>query len=555
MKEEKEKRKMEQKAVVESTYYDLENKVTDANNLASKIYINQSVNDFLETKFGTTSGYYLESRKFFNGMVIGFNMRNTSVSFCTNNKTMISGGSFLDIETFENEEWMKNVRKEGVKSVLSFYFFDNNKVYYTPRRQITYIKKLNYFKNPSFEKYVKCDISYGAVVDDLANKNSSYPIYVCSGDTILYSNVGYSEHNMPFERLKGDEDIGYEITYELYGLPLRIIALEGDYPIIPILKDRFLLILFLVGVNIFLPIILVNLINDSISKRMQRLNEAFSGVDIDNLKYVIGDEDEDEIGNLMRNYNKMVGRSNELIKTVYKDKMERQEIDLARQNAELLALQSQINPHFLFNTLESIRMHSVLKKEKETADMIAKLSVLVRKNVEWKNDFSLVSDEMKFIDSYLKLQKYRFGDRLDFDIFAEAECLNYYLPKLTLVTFVENACVHGMENKAGVCKIYVRVFMDDDKLVLEVEDTGSGMDEKQVSELKYKMENCNIEMVKSSNHIGIVNACLRLNMITTNKVGFTLESEKGVGTYLVIRIPVDKLTKEEVEFNVKSYDS
>lgn len=552
--EEKDKIKMEQKAVAESTFYDLENKITDATNLASKIYINKTVNEFLETKFGTKTGYYLESRKFLNGMIIGFNMRNTAVSFCTNNLTMISGGSFLGIDIFENEEWMKTVRQKDKNAILSFYYLDNKKVYSTPRRQISYIRKLNYFKKPSFEKYVKCDINYSSVVSDLTNKNSSYPIYVCSGDKILYSNVGYNEYNAPFELLKGDEEIGYKIDKEMFGMPISVIVLKTEYPIVPILKDRALLILFMVSINIMLPILLVQLINESISQRMKKLNDSFSDVDINNLKVVNDVEGNDEIANLMRNYNRMVNKSNELIKTVYKDKMEKQEIDLARQNAELLALQSQINPHFLFNTLESIRMHSVLKKEKETADMIAKLSVLVRKNVEWKNDLSLVSDEMKFIENYLELQKYRFGDRLDFEIFVEPNCLSFYLPKLTLVTFVENACVHGMENKAGVCKIYVRVFKFEQSLFLEVEDTGSGMDEKQVEELKYKMENSTIDMVKNSNHIGIVNACLRLNMITDYKVKFTIESEKGVGTYLALQIPIIKLTREEVEFNVKSID-
>ena len=85
----------------------------------------------------------------------------------------------------------------------------------------------------------------------------------------------------------------------------------------------------------------------------------------------------------MDNYNRMADRMNSLIDTAYRCRLKEQKMDIARQNAELMALYSQINPHFLFNALESIRMHSILKKEEETADMIQKLAIMVRQNVDW----------------------------------------------------------------------------------------------------------------------------------------------------------------------------
>ena len=161
------------------------------------------------------------------------------------------------------------------------------------------------------------------------------------------------------------------------------------------------------------------------------------------------EDGKDEISSMIRNYNRMVERTNGLIETVYKNKIREQEILVGRKNAELLALHSQINPHFLFNVLESIRMHSILKKENETADMVSKLAVMQRQYVEWGNDSVSIFQEIEFVKAYLALQKYRFGERLNYDIEVDRECENFKIPKITIVTFVENACVHGIESKSS----------------------------------------------------------------------------------------------------------
>ena len=245
----------------------------------------------------------------------------------------------------------------------------------------------------------------------------------------------------------------------------------------------------------------------------------------------------------MRNYNRMAVRTNELIQTVYKDRLKEQEMDIARQNAELLALHSQINPHFLFNALESIRMHSIIKQEYETADMVEKLAVMERQNVDWGTDFVEIRREMEFVEAYLGLQKYRFGDRLSYELDVEEDCANIRIPKLTVVTFVENACVHGIESKTTPGWIFVRIYQEEDELCIEVEDTGDGMDEPLLEELQEKMQNPSIDRLREPGHVGILNACLRLKMMTGGEVSFELESEKGVGTMVSIHISMEALKK------------
>lgn len=132
---------------------------------------------------------------------------------------------------------------------------------------------------------------------------------------------------------------------------------------------------------------------------------------------------------------------------------------VAPQNAELLALHSQINPHFLFNALESIRMHSILKNENETADMVEKLAVMQRQYVEWGEDSVTIEQEVEFVKAYLALQKYRFGERLSYQIEIDEECRKRKVPKTYAGNIrIGHACVHGIESKASPGWIFVRVY-------------------------------------------------------------------------------------------------
>ena len=281
-------------------------------------------------------------------------------------------------------------------------------------------------------------------------------------------------------------------------------------------------------------------INRSFTVRIKQLSEVFDSVENEYLNEIDEISGEDEIGRLMENYNRMASRTNGLIQTVYKDRIREQEINIAKQKAELLALHSQINPHFLFNALESIRMHCILRKEFETAEMVEKLAIMERQNVDWSTDTVEIRREMEFVEAYLGLQKYRFGERLSYELDVDEDCETINIPKLTIVTFVENACIHGIESKTTQGWIFVRVHMEKAELCIEVEDTGSGMEEEEAKRLLDIMCNASIERLQEKGRVGMVNACLRIKMMTDGQARFALESEKGVGTMVQIRIPIEK---------------
>lgn len=522
---------------------DLVYTVDEAVKMTKGIYISWSTNEFLDRQFRSGLDFWEASRDFTSATYFSNSLISNSINIVliSDNRTIINGGHFYRLASIRDEEWYQRLEETGLDTMLHFYYIGDSNPTASVKRRISLVQRLNYYKNRGSEKLARIDIDYSTMVRKLINMKYSVPVYVCRDNQILYSNVGYSGTSQDFEYLTGNEKIGYIRRFKLYGEDLRVLVMETKNPIFSRMKQHFPLIALMIAVNIILPMILMSSINRSFTTRLRSLSQAFDEVEAESLKEISDIQGKDEIGSLMRNYNRMVQRSRELIKTIYKDKMERQEIDLARKSAELLALHSQINPHFLFNVLESIRMHSILKKEAETATMIERLALLERQNVDWTSDFVKIQDEIQFIEAYLELQKYRFGDRLSYKIDVKPDCAEVYLPKLTLVTFVENACVHGVEKKAVPCWIYVRAYQKDGWLYLEVEDTGEGMEEQAVTDMIEKMRSCNIETLMNNEHVGMINACLRLKMVTDGKAEFELESETGVGTFMLIKVPINAL--------------
>lgn len=512
--------------------------------MANAIYLNRSMNEFLDKRYESDLDFYNASLDLgwntFYEIVGGTTSANQVVMY-SDNDTVVNGNHVYHLDAAKEETWYKKLQDPNVNIILTFDFIGYKSPASSIYRRISVVRKLDYHKDLKSEKLVRIDIDYSAMARKLNNMRYSVPVYVCCGDKIIFSNVDHSSTRLNFSYLTGEEEISYAKEFQLYGEPMRILIMKTESDVLETIKQYLPLIFMMVTFNIVMPGIMAVAFNRSIVSRLTELGNAFDEVEAESLKEIEYVQGRDEIGTLMHNYNRMVRRSRELIKIVYKDQLEKQKMDIAKKNAELHALHSQINPHFLFNVLEGIRMHCVLKGEGETAEMIQRLAVLERENVNWKNDMILISEEMKFIEAYLELQKHRFGERLKYKLEIEENCFNYYIPKLTLVTFVENACIHGIEKKSSTCWIYVRVYQKTDILCLEIEDTGAGMEETEAEALRKKMQTSNIESLEGATHVGIANACLRLQMVTNHTMDFELDSEVGTGTFILIKVPTDKL--------------
>ena len=541
---EKERQQHEMENIASAVQYNLSNEIDSASRYAKSIYTSKYIDNFLKHDYESPLSYYTAYQKFFKDTMLqmGIGQNNMQLALYADNDTIVSGSEFQKVSEVRGEAWYQYLMDSQLKKVL-YVGFDESAASSRSRRKISFLQRLDFYG--ASDNVLRIDIDYSSLVRRLEKMNYDADIYICRGDQIILSNGKNGSVTKDFETFTRFDDVGYREQVSVYGQELEIYVMKPKTGMLQEMLRRFPYILLLVLVNVLLPFFMVYCINHSFTERIGELSAVFDRVNDDKLVEIWEVRGEDEIGSLMRNYNKMVQRMNSLIQIMYKNKIKEQEMIVARQNAELLALHSQINPHFLFNALESIRMHSIIKHEMETADMVERLAVLQRQYVEWQDDSVQVEKEMDFVETYLELQKYRFGDKLSFELDVEEACKGYVIPKLSIVTFVENACVHGIESKSTAGWIFVRIYTKKGCLCLEIEDTGNGMDEEETKNLKQRMTDANIEMLKGKGRVGIVNACLRLKMVSKDEVVFDVDSEQGVGTLILAKIPLCYVTKEE----------
>ncbi|MDD7641714.1 MAG: histidine kinase [bacterium] len=542
---EKERQKHEMENIASAVQYNLSNEIDSASRYAKSIYTNKYIDDFLKHEYDTPLDYYTKYQSFFKDALLqaGIGQNNMQLTLYADNDTIISGSEFQKVSEVRGEAWYTYLLDSQMKRTLYVGFEESGNSGSRSSRKIFFLQRLNFYGET--DNVLRLEIDYSSLVRRLEKMNYDTDIFICQGDKIILSNGKQGSVAKDFETFTDYDGIGYAEHMSVYGQELELYVMKPKTGIVQAMVRHFPFILLLLFVNVLLPFLMVSCINHSFTARIGELSAVFDRVDDDKLVEIWNVRGTDEIGGLMRNYNRMVRRMNDLIQNMYKNKIKEQEMIVARQNAELLALHSQINPHFLFNALESIRMHSIIKHEMETADMVERLAVLQRQYVEWQDDSVQVDKEMDFVETYLELQKYRFGDKLSFELDVEEACKGYVIPKLSIVTFVENACVHGIESKATAGWIFVRIYERKDQLCLEIEDTGNGMEEEETESLKQRMADANIEMLKGRGRVGIVNACLRLKMVSKDEVSFDVDSEQGVGTLILVKIPLHYVTKEE----------
>lgn len=544
----RERREHEMSNIASAVEYSLSSMIGNAGEIGNSIYTNRDFEEFLSKRYTNSAEYVAAYQDFLSRTLLenALGMNSMIFTLYTDNDTVVNGGRVNTLDKIRNTESYLRLNEEA-KSKGLFFVYDDSSSRITRERRIIYLQRLDFY-DAETEKYLKIEFDYGSMMRTIKNMNYDNEVLICEGDRILLSNGQYGSYGSEFQRLdNATMREAYEHTISLYGTELTIYVKPVENSFLISIRNELPIILLLLAANVIFPFWFVQIFNRSFTKRITELSRVFKSVDSDHLIPMPCEDGKDEISSMIRNYNRMVERTNGLIETVYKNKIREQEMLVGRKNAELLALHSQINPHFLFNVLESIRMHSILKKENETADMVAKLAVMQRQYVEWGSDSVSILQEIEFVKAYLALQKYRFGERLNYDIEVDEKCENFKIPKLTIVTFVENACVHGIESKSSPGWIFVRIVRQGEGMEIEIEDTGSGMPEDKIAKLQDNMRNANIEMLKGGGRVGIINACVRLKMVTENRVEFRVEGEEGVGTTVTIRIPCLQEGKTDAE--------
>lgn len=279
---------------------------------------------------------------------------------------------------------------------------------------------------------------------------------------------------------------------------------------------------------LIISLIMALLISKALTSPIKKLLTSMQKVKSGNFKEKVSFKYKDEIGMLGAEYNDMIDNINTLIDKVYK-------LQIKEKEAELKALQAQINPHFLYNTLYTIFWKAERSNQKDISDMVYDLSRLFRISLNRGNEFIFLRSEKEFIEHYLLLQSKRFKHRLSYEIDIEDCILDYTIPKLIIQPFVENSIIHATEgdNDKSLIKISGRLCLD--KLVFTVEDNGCGMSEETINLL---LSNKFSEDKKFQGSYAIRNVNQRLALYYNNNYALNISSNLGKGTKVEIEIPL-----------------
>lgn len=293
-----------------------------------------------------------------------------------------------------------------------------------------------------------------------------------------------------------------------------------------------LFIVLIVSFTIFL--ILMTYFLRTITKPIVRLGNVADLVQQGNLNIRSQIQSKDEIGRLSASFDQMLNRINDMIRDIT-DTQER------KRKAELDMLQAQINPHFLFNVLNSIRMKVMVKGDKESANMISSLSKLLRMTISKEKEIISFQEEVQIVLDFINIMNMRQKEKMDVEITIHEEANLIMIPRFILQPIIENSIIHGLNQSAG--KIIVNAQMTENEVIIIIEDNGGGMDEQTLIQLRRKLihsttqDKSTSKINKGFSSIGISNVYERMYMTFGQEFKMDIKSELGKGTQVIMSIP------------------
>ena len=488
----------------------------------------------VETRIVSQFGTILQGRK---------DIRNIGI-IGTDRRALINNGyKFLNPDLdLDSQVWYQEAMKKSQSSAISSSHVQHA-VYGERPWVITLSRGIrNFTGSGSMEGVFFIDLNYSAI-SELCDQNSIGQGYVFILDS--EGNIVYHPQQQQLYNELQTENIGVVLEAETdtvitgSGSEERLYTISrsektgwtvvGCVYVEKLLEESnkaqsiyVLTAILLVSVSL----ILSSVISKKITRPLQRLRNAMAKVqEGDFEKAGIEVETENEIGSLTSSFNVMTEKIQELMQENVREQEE-------KRKSELKALQSQINPHFLYNTLDSIIWMAEGKKNEEVVLMTASLARLLRQSISNEDEVVSIWQETEYVKSYLTIQKMRYKDKLEFEIHVDPSIRYVNIIKLVLQPLVENAIYHGLKYKESKGMLQVRGYESGENAVIEIIDNGVGMSKETLDHIfeKHKVN-------YHSNGVGVYNVQQRLQLYYGKDYGITYQSEPGIGTTVTIVIP------------------
>ncbi|MDD3361716.1 MAG: sensor histidine kinase [Hespellia sp.] len=401
---------------------------------------------------------------------------------------------------------------------------------------IAKIYDMNYPTKQIVTGYMIINFSLDSIDDtynDIESSADGTYLIVNGTSDIIYSNERKLVGTQYTDDLIPAPDIIMDKSISLSGL--RVIAAVSDN----ILQKNINLIIWrltlVTSCCILCLIITITMLHKYYRKRFQQLEDAMVQFSNGDFEVRLSIDSADEIGSLSRGFNVMSDTLDSYIKKTYL-------AETQKKTAELYALQTQIQPHFLANTIESIRMKAMEEDDYDVAEMLSNLGNLFRWMIQFHQNIVYLEDETSYIESYLELQKFRFGDRIRVTMDIPSETLYLGVPRFTLQPIVENAITHSLSQNPQPLHIIISCSIQADHLVLVVKDDGLGMENEILNKLRLHIQGATEE---SAFGVALRNVHTRIQILFGDAYGLSIDSCRYRGTTVTVTLPAMK--KEVME--------
>lgn len=500
----------------------LEGSMTSYKNFMDSLVWNTNLQQAVTEQYETNLQMYLTYRDVIDPMISNIKNINPSVeriTIYTSNESIYPHGDNLrpvsEIEVQAEE--LKDSRihwKYSDEDKLELYckFYSENK----SEQNIVYMKISD--KQTLSNLKVLFQEDYGIFIMDENN------------DTVFSYLAGHESVGKQFNILKKEEII-QSGKYVIKEAQIELCKWEIVlYRPIGVISDAArsitVLVLFVVIICAFLTILASSVLSRSVVRPLEKLINSIEQVEAGNLLVEIEEESTDEIGNLILSFSRMVKQLNYLINEVYQSKITQQEY-------EMKALQAQINPHFLYNSLSLINWKAIIAEQEEISEMAQLLSTFYRTTLNKGRNVTTVKGEWDNTCSYIRIQRMMHSGKFEADMEMEDSILEYEVLNLLLQPLVENAIMHGLDHKEtrGTKSLIVRGWQEMDVLIFEISDNGRGMQKDIVD---------NILTAQTSGY-GVQNVHHRIQLYYGEIYGLVYESEWNVGTTVRLTIPIVKM--------------
>ena len=336
------------------------------------------------------------------------------------------------------------------------------------------------------------------------------------------------------ERKEGSYDEQFWFYRSINGGKLQVLLTVPNQTIVDALLPTVASCILVAIIAVIASIICSVVYSRAVSRPIRKLSDEMKTITLNEYSGTLLESREDEIGILQDSFNHMIERNKELIAQQYQTKIE-------KRNAQLRALQAQINPHFMYNTLQVIGGMALDKDAPEIYTITLALSDILRYSLNFSKEMIHLSEEIKYLQSYVMIQNERFGGKVHLVLDLAPETQQCLIPKLILQPLAENSFEHGLLNKDGdwVISVASEITESGDLQIL-VKDNGVGFEKDRLEEIQRKLHQDTAQVLKSGSHIGLANVHTRIKLRGQNeRHGVAISSSPDVGTTIKVLMPAN----------------